>query len=67
MYLMIEVRELLTKTLLFGGMRAICSIELVIEAKTAREVIRVFVFAMLQGTATFLVIFSISAFIKLDC
>ena len=52
---MILVNEFATKTLLLGGILAICSIELLIEKNMLREFKRVFVLAMLEGPDTFLV------------
>jgi hypothetical protein len=58
MHLVIMVRELLTNSLLLGGIRATCSIVLMIDPKTAWEVMSVLVFAMLEGPEVFLVSFS---------
>ena len=60
MYLVIIVREVLTNTLLLGGILAIFSMEFFIVLKTACELKRVLVLAMFEGPDIFLVSLSMS-------
>lgn len=54
---MIVTKEFDTNTLLLGGILAICSMECRIVLKMVWELTKVFVFAMLEGPATFFVSF----------